>query len=261
MTLPPLTPTAEPVAQDPTRAPFNSPSNDRMCLAGLWLAVLSAGLCLLGPFGDRVVASQSEYEVAFVPGSFIGIGIAGIVLFGLAALLPYAWARLTGIGLMPVFGLIYGGLAGGARTDKRFDADRAIDIGRGGTILISALLVIVLALTLALIGAPRIGRRLREGEVAGTSGYAITGMVLSICGLATAGLTGALGIAFSIAGLDDVQRGGGRRQGRGMAVAGLVVGLVFVVFGALFAIVFAGFADPTWNEQTNAAVGLWGAFD
>ncbi len=257
MSLPSLAPTPEPVAHDPNRAPFNSPSNDRMCLAGLWLGVLSGGLCLLGPFGSRLVASQGSLQMAIKSEGFIVVGVAAIVLFGLAALLPMAWARLAGIGLMPLFGLAYAMLAGVPRMDDRFSPERVIDIGRGGTLLISALLVLILALTLALIGAPRIGRRVREGEVPGSSGYAVTSMVLSLCGLVTAGLTAALGVAFAVAGFDDIQQSGGRRQGRGMAVAGLVIGLVFIVFGAIFGVAVAGFADPSWNEENRSLIELW----
>jgi len=257
MTLPPLSPAPADDGHDPNRAPFNSASNDRMCLAGLWLGVLAGGLCLLGPFGDRVVASQGLNQMLIKSDGFIGFGVAAIVLFGLAAILPFAWARLTGIALMPVFGLSFAALAGVPRMDERFDVARAIDIGRGGTILISALLVLVLGLALALIGAPRIGRRVREGEVPGSSGYAVTSLVLSLCGIVTFGLTAALGVAFAVAGFDDIEQSGGRRQGRGMAVAGLVVGLVFVVIGAIVAISVAGFADPSWNDESNAAIALW----
>jgi Domain of unknown function (DUF4190) len=63
------------------------------------------------------------------------------------------------------------------------------------------------------------------------SGMAIAGMVLSLVGLIPCfwflQLPGLLGVIFSAIGLK--QTAGGARKGRGMAIAGLVVGVILLV--------------------------------
>jgi tetrahydromethanopterin S-methyltransferase subunit B len=70
-------------------------------------------------------------------------------------------------------------------------------------------------------------------------------MVVSICGVVSVGLTAPLGVALSVTGLDDVDSGAGTRGGRGMAVAGLIVGIVITALLVLVLAVGMGVAEPT----------------
>lgn len=70
-------------------------------------------------------------------------------------------------------------------------------------------------------------------------GFAITGFILSMCGIATITsdvnvVVFVLGIIFSAIGLNRIKKHG--KSGKGMAIAGLVTGIVGVVFSVLFVI-------------------------
>lgn len=246
--------TPEP-SHDPQRAPFNSAKHDRLCQIGLWLGVLGAGLAAVPGFSDGSVAEQGFRAVFFQDAAFITAGAFFAVLIGLSVVLPFAWARITGIGLLATAAATYGIMVVGARADEDILVrDVTVTLGPAGKMLVIAFTVTTLGLVFALVGAPRMGRKATlnsSGEpVHGTSGYAITSLVLSLCGLFT-GVTAALGIAFAVAAFDDGEQSKGARGGRGMAIAGLVVGLVIVVLGALFMAALLGTADPSLNESSS----------
>lgn len=68
------------------------------------------------------------------------------------------------------------------------------------------------------------------------NGFAIAGFVCAVVGLIVAGIIlGALGIIFSAIALKRIREGRGGSRGRGLAIAGLVIGIVAVV-GAIFII-------------------------
>lgn len=87
-----------------------------------------------------------------------------------------------------------------------------------------------------------------------TSGFAVASLVLSIVGLVfgccSFGVPSLLAVIFGHLGL--AQTRSGRRAGNGMAVAGLVMGYIFVVPAALFSIwfVIAG-GMASMQEPTN----------
>jgi hypothetical protein len=60
----------------------------------------------------------------------------------------------------------------------------------------------------------------------GTSGMAIASLVCSLTGLFTCGITALLGVIFGFVGLSQTKDGA--RGGRGLAIAGLVIGLIFL---------------------------------
>jgi hypothetical protein len=75
---------------------------------------------------------------------------------------------------------------------------------------------------------------------AGMSGMAIAGFVLSLIGLFPGfwfwwiQIPAYLGTIFSIVGLNATK--GARRRGRGLAIAGLVIGIIGILAAALFTI-------------------------
>ena len=247
------------VASEPT---FRSYPHDRLCRLGLWLGVLGAALCSFPGFGNEPVAEQGVASIVFEKSVYLTFGGIFFVTLVLAAILPHAWARLMGIGVMGVAAFAYGLIVLVARIDERLEVGPTITLGSAGLMLTVAYVVTCIGLVLTLVGAPRIGRppvldKLLE-PVRTTSSYAVTSMVLSICGFATL-FSAPLGIAFAVAAFHDHERSGGYRGGRGMAVAGLVIGIVIVALGALFMAVFIGFADPSFNDTTTeppAAPGI-----
>lgn len=259
MNLPNLSPEPQAPLRDPNRSPFNSPFYERLCLSGLALGVIAGALVLIGAFGDRVVAaagisrsSGRTVRVLIEQSGFVTIGIVSMVLLVLCIALPWAWARLTGIGVLTLAASVCLLIVVGARSNDRFLVFQNVSLQRAGWILWVAGLMFTAGLVLALVGAPRIGRPPVAGAVAGgavsTSGYAIAGLVLSLCGV-FGGVSAALGIAMSVAGLDDIRRSEGTRGGRGLAIGGLVVGIVILASAAAFGIIGGLVAEPSLNRD------------
>lgn len=244
--------------QEPT---FRSYPQDRMCRAGLWLGVLGAALCVFPGFGTEAVAEQGTTRIAFDPAVFLTFGAIFFVALAFSAVLPHAWARLTGIGVLGVAAFTYAVIVTVARTDTDLQIGPSITLGSSGVMLTVAYVVTCIGLVLALVGAPRMGRSAVTNTllepVRTTSSYAITSMVLSLCSLVVL-FTAPLGIAFAVAAFHDNERSQGYRGGRGMAIAGLVVGIVVVALGALFMAALIGAADPSINDQTTDPPGGFG---
>ncbi len=240
---------------------FRSYPQDRMCRAGLWLGVLGATLCVFAGFGNEPVAEQGAASIGFDAAVFLTLGGIFFVALMFAAILPHAWARLTGIGVLGVAAFAYALIVMVARTDTELQIGPTITLGASGIMLTVAYIATCIGMVLALVGAPRMGRpavmnKLLE-PVRTTSSYAITSMVLSLCGLVVL-FTAPLGIAFAVAAFHDNERSQGYRGGRGMAIAGLVIGIVIVAAGAMFMAVFIGAADPSLNDQTTGPPGGFG---
>ena len=78
------------------------------------------------------------------------------------------------------------------------------------------------------------------GQQTPTSGMAIASLVCSLAGILICGIPAVLGVIFGFVGLSQTKDGA--RRGRGMAIAGLVVGIIVVLlWGALWVAVAA---DP-----------------
>lgn len=229
-------------------------SNERLCQTGLGLAALGGLLTALPGFtGNTTVAERGFASLSFETAAFVVIGLVALAVFATCALVPVVWVRLTGIGLIAPFAFVVAILVIAARSDDVFRISSAdITLASGGLFLVLAFFAATAGLVLALVGAPRIGRPPvldAEGTAqAGTSGYAITSLVLSLCGLFT-GFTAPLGIAFAVGAFDDVRRGAPERGGRGLAVAGLVVGIVITAAAALFLAILLFAAEPSTFEE------------
>ena len=78
------------------------------------------------------------------------------------------------------------------------------------------------------------------GQQPSTSGMAIASLVCSLAGIVICGIPAVLGVIFGFVGLSQTKDGA--RNGRGLAIAGLVIGILVVLFwGALLVAVAA---DP-----------------
>lgn len=73
-------------------------------------------------------------------------------------------------------------------------------------------------------------------------GMAIAGFVIGLCSLFIAGvILGPLSIIFSLISLKRIKRDSATRKGKGLAIAGLILGIVGTVGGAIvLAIALAG---------------------
>jgi hypothetical protein len=79
---------------------------------------------------------------------------------------------------------------------------------------------------------------------AGNSGYAIASLVLSILGLVVIlpVIGSILGIIFGHLSLNEIKNSNGQLEGRGMAIAGLVIGYGALALGLLLVCAIAAIA-------------------
>ena len=82
-----------------------------------------------------------------------------------------------------------------------------------------------------------------------TNGFAITSLVCGILGLCAGGLLAAIpAIVFGHIALAQINRLGGIEQGRGLAIAGLVMGYLYLALITLYLVfIFGLFALPSFQ--------------
>ena len=71
----------------------------------------------------------------------------------------------------------------------------------------------------------------------GNNGKAIASMILGIAGIFTCGLASIVAVILGHVSRGEIKRSGGRQQGSGMALAGLILGYIMLVFLAGFIII------------------------
>ena len=59
---------------------------------------------------------------------------------------------------------------------------------------------------------------------------------------------GVLGIIFGFVGRSQIRRSGGTQKGMGMAIAGIIIGVVLIVAAVLFVVLLATSDDCSWND-------------
>ena len=224
-----------------------------LTLSGLALGVIAAiitafgaGRVLVsGPSNARDYFGDENYDV---DAGFIAFVIVLGILIAAAVGLPYLWARLVGIGLTAFLALALVVAVVAARSDDVFAANYDVSLGSGGVILIVAFLVAATGLVLAPVGsrelgADRYGPPAPPPSTAGSSGWAVASLVLGIAGFVTF-FTGAVAVAFAGLAFAEIRHSPGRR-GRGLAVAGLMLGLVVLGLYGLVLLLSALFAGPS----------------
>ena len=65
--------------------------------------------------------------------------------------------------------------------------------------------------------------------VGGNNGKAIASMILGIAGIFTCGLASIVAVILGHVSRGEIKRSGGRQQGSGMALAGLILGYIMLV--------------------------------
>jgi hypothetical protein len=66
---------------------------------------------------------------------------------------------------------------------------------------------------------------------------AIASLVCSLAGLLSCGIGSVLGVVFGHIGLSQIKREGGTQPGRGLAIAGLVIGYLLIALWVAFIII------------------------
>ena len=74
-----------------------------------------------------------------------------------------------------------------------------------------------------------------------TNGFAVTALVLGLTTFCTVFITGILAVIFGNVALGRIAQSQGREKGRGMAIAGIVLGWVSIAIIGVFAIIWFGY--------------------
>jgi len=94
-----------------------------------------------------------------------------------------------------------------------------------------------------------------------TSGLAIAALVCGIAGLCTAGLGGVVGIILGIVAMVKVKRSAGQLKGKGLAIGGIIVGIlsillwaVLIVGGLAVALMEVRSSNKMFSTDSSSAV-------
>jgi hypothetical protein len=235
--------------------------------AGLALGAGAAVLVAIAPSADlasgpgrddpsRVVAIDLEAAVG-------ALGAAGALLLIAAALAPWLWAHLAGVALTTIVAATSGLIVLTGRTSDDFVADADITLERGGVLLVLAFWIGLIGVIVTLVGFRRMAMGASDAPLARdageaeavveeegrparrTSGKATVALVLGLAGFITV-FASTLAVAFGTLALGDIRASKGALGGRGIAIAGLVLGVV--ALSLLIALVGSGMLSATPSD-------------
>jgi hypothetical protein len=228
--------------------------------AGLGIGAIAGVLVALGPSGDLVSGPSRDDPGATatidLEPAVGALGLAAAVLLVAAAAVPWLWAHLAGVALATIVAATAGLITLTGRTSDDFVADEDVSLERGGVFLALAFWVGLAAVIVVLVGFRRVAVEAaaaaaeeepsppppEEGARRRTSGKATVALVLGIAGFITV-FASSLAIAFATLALGDIRASQGALGGRGVAIAGLVLG--FVALSLMIALVGSGILSAT----------------
>lgn len=163
----------------------------------------------------------------------------GIVAFAVGAALlaatlfvPRRWAGLVAVALVTAVASTCGAVMTYARLSSDLARESELSVETGGAIMIVALLISFVGLALTLYGARELVADVDPAAMRpGLSGSATAALVLAIGGVITM-IASSLAVVVGVRALHEIRQGDGLRRGRGLALAGLALGLVWTVVWA-----------------------------
>ena len=224
--------------------------------AGFGLGVLSALVAMFAPGGVIATGPGSGFSTGDVsvdlPGGVIAVFIIAVILLAAALSIPQLWAKIAGLGLLCALATTESLMVIIARSSNDFQAEADLSLERAGVILAIAFAIAVAGLVLALVGSralatpPRVPVDEQGNALTGpqTSGHATAALVLGICAV-LAIPAAALAVGFANLAMGQIGMSNGHRTGRGMAIAGLVLGIVWLSLWGLFMTVGIFVASPS----------------
>lgn len=182
----------------------------------------AGGLLAAATTGRTAVEQEGVGTISVAGGAWLGLVAAAVCVA--AAIAPWTWSRLAGLGIAVLFGVMLAFALIGFRTSDELVPGVEVTLAAGGWLLLAGSLLLLGGASLALCGlrrpaaAPDPSRAPREGK-------GVVALVLGIVGLLIP-VTAAPAAGLGLLALDDDRVSGGRVGGRRMAVAGLVLGIV-----------------------------------
>lgn len=200
---------------------------------GLALAGAAGALIALSPLGDIVTGPSADTPGATYTtgtGGSVAViaGIGAAMILGAAAL-RILWPHLVALVLGTGLALVAAFLVISARTADGFADGADLDMAGGGLLLVAGFWLALAGVVVALVGirmvaqaAPPVRLRGNALQRARTAPFAA---ILGVAGV-VAVVTSALAVAYGTLALGDIRSSGERLGGRGMATAGVVLGVL-----------------------------------
>ncbi len=219
-----------------------------MMSAGLGLGILAALLACVAAGRDIASGPGAVFgadTAVDLPTATIAVFLVAAALLVAALVIPPSWARIVGVAILTALASTFALIVIIARSSDDFRAEADVALEPAGVILAGAFGVSVLGLVLALVGARELVAGIDPTRLyPGTSGRATTALVLGIAGV-FASIAASLAIVFATLAFGEVRLSEGRRTGRGLAIAGLVLGILWLTLWALFLSVLIFVASPS----------------
>ncbi len=249
MSLPPTSPPPGATAA-PARTDWSEQGLGSMVRSGIGLCALG---CIVGLFSVGSALAEGRERFGFdavtldVPPGIIALGVVGFILLVVAAALPFTWAHITGIGLGAAWAGFWGLALFAGRMSETFAENTTPTIQGGGAVLLIASITCLAGVVVALVGlrtSPRPDPSVFADSAGRTSGKSVTALVLGIGSILWFGaVLGALAVTFATLGWLDIRDSDNRIRGKGLAIAGLVCGIVGFVLWTAGGLALAIFAE------------------
>lgn len=241
--IPPAPPSAAPAGASPAAAAGAPADGGSEAPTGLLGGVLGGGTgraydptvlgragFVLAAIGGVLVASSAgstAVDQGFVTISVAGgswIGVVAAVLCVAAAAAPWAWARIAGVTVSALFALIVAFALIGFRSSDDLTPGVDISLGPAGYLMLFGSLLLFAGTAAALVGL-RVPARGPDPSRNPSQGKAVSSLVLGIVGVLIP-FTAAPAVGLGLFALDDDTVTDGRLGNRGLAKAGIILGIV-----------------------------------
>ncbi len=189
--------------------------------AGFGVAAVG-GVLVAATAGSTAVTQEDFASIEVAGGSWLGVIAA--VLCVAAAAAPWAWARLAGVGVSSLFAIIVAFAVIGFRTSEDFLSGVDVSLGGAGWLMVAGSLVLFAGTAIALVFL-RVPVRGPDPGARPAQGKGVASLVTGIVGVLLPFLA-APAIGLALFAMDDVRATQGATGGRGLAVAGFVLGIV-----------------------------------
>jgi hypothetical protein len=222
--------------------------------AGLWTAAAAAILLALSPLFDIVTGPAAEPAGAeFTAGVGTSVGvIAAVAAVAIIAAVAQRvlWLHLLGVVFATGVALLSALLVITARISDDFAADADLTLQTGGVLLVMAFWLALIGVVVTLVGIRMVaqaapppiipdsarGELVKARTAPMSAALGVVGVVLVV----TAGAA----VAYGVLALGDIRSSNGRLIGRGLALTGLILGILVLSLLATIGGVGAFTASP-----------------
>lgn len=219
---------------------------------GLALGALAAALMALTPLFDLVDGAGAPPRggtyVAGVGVSVSAIAITACLVILVGVVREILWIHLLGLVLATGIALVAGLLVIVARTSDNFADGADLTLRAGGLLLVASFWLALIGVVIALVGVRMVAIAAPPATMArtGPQQRARTAPLAALLGAVGVVIvvTAAIAVAYGVLALGDIRSSGERLTGRGMALAGMALGILVLSLLAAIGGVGAWIASP-----------------